>query len=594
MVTRRLAAVLALDAVGYSAMMARAEEQTHKRIGAEIGRMTREIERSHGRVFSIAGDGLMAEFPSSIGAVKCALRLQAEAARRNAKSPADERIFFRIGINSGEVIAEGGRVGGTTVNIAARLESLAEAGGVYLSATVYEVVRRTVAVAYESVGHKRLKNIRDPVSIYSIPAEACSAWSGMPALPREGAPGATGMQALADYRASLAVVPFRTLQRDQTDAYFAEGIVDDIIRLLSGLNDLLVVSRSSTLNFARVPIDIREVAHELNVRYVLHGGVQRSGEALRIAVELSEAPPGTVIWADRFDGQVSDLFSLQDRIAVQVATTIAPQLRERELNRALRKHPESMTAYDLTLQALDLFGRMDRNSLARANRLLEQAIAHDAGYAPAYSYKASFLAQWIGQGWSKDELADRVASAEAARMAIERDPNDAVALAIYGHVQSYLMKDYKVGQELLERAVTAGPSCAWAWGYSSLTLGYLGDCAAAIARAERAVRLSPIGPDSFWWEHFLSQAYYLSGRFRDAIDWGRLSAAHAPANASNLRCLSASLVAAGEITEAKRLAAQLMSYVPTFGLSSFRERTPLRGEVRETFIDLLRQAGLPD
>jgi adenylate cyclase len=532
----------------------------------------------------------MAEFPSAIEAVKCALRLQAEAARRSAKWPADEQILLRIGINSGEVIGGGNRTGGTTVNIAARLESLAEAGGVYLSATVYKVVRRTVTVAYDPVGQKRLKNIRDPISIYSIPPSACSEWGGMPALSREVTRGATGMQALADYRASLAIVPFRTLQRDQTDAYFAEGIIEDIIRLLSGLKDLLVVSRSSTINFARVPLDIREVAHELNVRYVLHGGVLRSGEELRISVELSEAPSGTVIWADRFEGQIADLFDLQDRIALQVATTIAPQLRERELGRARRKHPESMTAYDLTLQALDLFGHMDRNSLARANQLLEQAMAHDPGYAPAYSYKASFLSQWIGQAWSENETADAAAAAEAARMALDRDPNDALALAIYGHVQSYLMKDYKVGQELLERAISVGPSCAWAWAHSSLTLGYLGDYTAAVARAERAVRLSPMGPDSSRLEHFLSQAYYLSGRFSDAIAWGRLSATHAPANASNLRCL----IAAGEITEAKLFAAQLMSYVPTFRLSSFRARTPLRGEVRERFIDHLRQADLPD
>ena len=237
---------------------------------------------------------------------------------------------------------------------------------------------------------------------------------------------------------------------------------------------------------------------------------------------------------------------------------------------------------------------MDRSSIEQARELLEQAIAHDPDYAPAYSHMAFLRMRWIGQGWSEDELADRTMAASVARMAIERDRNDALGLAIYGHLQSYLLKDYGVAQEYLERAMAAGPSCAWAWAYSSLTCGYLGDIATAIARAERAVRLSPIGADSFWLEHYLSQAYYLGGRYDDAIAWGRMSAAHAGANTSNLRCLIASLVAAQEMDEARKIAHQLMRLVPTFRLATFRARTPLRGEVRDQFADRLRLAGVPD
>jgi len=458
---------------------------------------------------------------------------------------------------------------------------------------VFEQVRRTVAASYEPLGQHRLKNIRDPVMVYGIPASACSSWINMPALPRISVPDVTA-EAGSEYRPSLAVLPFRTLQKDQSDAYFAEGMIDDIIRALGGLKDLLVISRSSTIGFARMPLDVRRVGHELDVRYVLHGSVRRAGNTLRIAVELSESQTGSVIWADRFDGELTDLFDLQDRIALRVATAIAPQLRERELNRALRKHPDSMTAYDLTLQALDRFYRMDRSSIEQARELLEQAIAHDPDYAPAYSHMASLRMRWIGQGWSEDELADRTMAASVARMAIERDRNDALGLAIYGHLQSYLLKDYGVAQENLERAMAAGPSCAWAWAYSSLTCGYLGDIATAIARAERAVRLSPIGADSFWLEHYLSQAYYLGGRYDDAIAWGRMSAAHAGANTSNLRCLIASLVAAQEMDEARKIAHQLMRLVPTFRLATFRARTPLLGEVRDQFADRLRLAGVPD
>ncbi len=593
-IERRLAAILGADIMGYSALMARAEEETHRRVGAELDRVFREIEKSHGRVFSFAGDGLMAEFPSAVEALKCAMRVQAEAGKRNARLPPEQRIQFRIGINSGEIMLQKDRTGGNAVNIAARLEALAEPGGVSLSAAVFEQVRRVVAAPYEPTGEQRLKNIRDPVMVYAIRASACSSWINMPALPRQSEPEGAVAEAGGEYRPSLAVLPFRTLQKDQSDAYFAEGMIDDIIRALGGLKDLLVISRSSTIGFARLPLDVRRVGHELDVRYVLHGSVRRAGSALRIAVELSEAQTGSVIWADRFDGELADLFDLQDRIAMRVATAIAPQLRERELSRALRKHPDSMTAYDLTLQALDLFYRMDRTSILQARDLLEQASAHDPDYAPAYSHMASLRMRWIGQGWSDDEMADRAMAASAARMAIERDRNDALGLAIHGHMQSYLLKDYSLAQDYLERAMAAGPSCAAAWAYSSLTCGYLGDYATGVARAERAVRLSPLGADAFWLEHYLSQAYYLGGRYEDAVAWGQMSAAHAGANTSNLRCLIASLVAIDKLDEARKIAQHLLQLVPTFRLSTFRARTPLRGEVRDLFAERLGSAGLPD
>ena len=237
---------------------------------------------------------------------------------------------------------------------------------------------------------------------------------------------------------------------------------------------------------------------------------------------------------------------------------------------------------------------MDRSSIVQARELLEQAIVHDPNYAPAYSHMALLRMRWIGQGWSEDEMADTNMAASFARMAIDRDRNDAHGLAIYGHLQSYLLKDYDVAQQYLERALAAGPSCAWAWAYSGLTHGYLGDTATAVARTERAVRLSPVGADAFWLEHYLSQSYYLDGRHDDAIGWGRMSAAHVGANTSNLRCLIASLVAAEEMDEARKLAQHLLRLVPTFTLRRFRARTPLRGEVRELFARRLGLSGVPD
>ena len=270
-------------------------------------------------------------------------------------------------------------------------------------------------------------------------------------------------------------------------------------------------------------------------------------ETLRIAVEFCEAQTGTVIWGDRFDGTLDELFELQDRIALRVATSVIPHLREQELSRARRKHPESMTAYDLTLQGLDLFDRVDRTSLEQSGMLLERAIAADPNYGPAYSQQASVRMRIVAQGWSTDEAADTAFAADRARAALEREPNDPVALAICGHVQSYLLKDHDAAQQYLDRALEVGPSCPLAWGYSSLTCGYLGEHDNAVQRAEYALRLSPIGPDSCRYQHYISIAHYLAERYQEAVAWGRSSAALAPANVASLTCLTASLVGLGDV-----------------------------------------------
>lgn len=593
-VERRLAAVMGADIQAYSALMANAEEDTHRRVGAEFDHVIEVIEKNHGRVFTFAGDGLMAEFPSAAEALKCALRMQADTEKRNIRRAPERRIRFRIGINSGEIIVQGDRTGGNAVNIAARLESLAEAGGIALSEVVYEQTRPTVPAGYAFFGEHRLKNIPHTVSIYTIPAAECARWAGMPVLPRRTTPGEAFGQP-AEYRPSLAVLPFRTLRQDLSDAYFAEGFVDEIIHALGALQDLLVIARSSTQFFSREPLDLRRVGHELDVRYVLHGSVRRERGSVRIMVELTEAHTGSVLWADRFEGSIDDLFDLQDSISARVATSIAPNLRDRELARALRKHPDSMSAYDLVLQALSLFHRADRASLERSSAVLNQAIAADPTYGPAFSHRAALRMRMIGQGWSGQDSEESAAAARDAFMAIERDGQDAVALAIYGHIQSYLMKDFNRAKEYLDRALGAGPNCPLAWGFSSLRCGYLGRHEDAVERAERALRLSPVGPDAARFEHYLSQAYYLSGRYEDAIAWGRMSAAHGSANnTSNLRCLIASLVAADEVEEARELTRALARLVPNFGLQAFRRRTPLPAGVAECFTERLRSAGSPE
>ena len=462
-IKRRLAAILGADIRGYSLLMAGNEEDTHQRVGLAMGRLAREIQKAQGHIFSDAGDGLMAEFPSAVEALRCALRIQADVGKRNAALPPEQRIEYRMGINAGEVVLRQGRAGGNVVNVAARLEQIADPGGIFISSRVFEQVNGVVTTKYEPIGQRRLKNIPEPVMVYRIPPQACQAWTSMSALPLPLARPSN-----EDYRPSLAVLPFLTLG-DVSDSYFARGMVDDIIRLLGGLKELLVIERSSTLGFGGSSFDLRRIGQELDVRYVLHGNLRRADRKLRITVELCETEAGQVIWADRFDGELSELFELQDRIAIRVVGAVAPHVRDRELGRGMRKHPSSMTAYDLTLQALDQLHRMDKHLFFQARDLLRQALAHDPDYAPAYSYLAYWHIFQVGQGWSSDHGVDTAAAAQAAQAAVERDQSDALGLAFYGHTQSYLLKNYTAAMDLLDRALMAGPSCAWAHALSSLT-----------------------------------------------------------------------------------------------------------------------------
>jgi adenylate cyclase len=315
-IARRLAAILAWDISGYSALMGRNEEGTHRRVGGEVARVMKEIQKAKGRVFSFAGDGLMAEFPSSVEALKCAMRIQADSNRRNTKLSAADQLRYRIGINSGEIIVQDGRTGGNAINIAARLEQIAEPGGICLSQVVLEQVSRVVSANYVWFGERKLKNIRDPVAVYMITAAS---------FLRSISSAGTDSQSLSqheEYRPSLAVLPFRTLQEDRSDAYFAEGMVDDIIRALGGLKDLVVVSRSCTIGYADTTPSPARVGRELNVNYILRGSVRRASGQVRIAVELVDAEAQSSIWADRFDGELADIFDLQDRIALRTASRI--------------------------------------------------------------------------------------------------------------------------------------------------------------------------------------------------------------------------------------------------------------------------------
>jgi adenylate cyclase len=393
---------------------------------------------------------------------------------------------------------------------------------------------------------------------------------------------------------SIAVLPFRKFQHDPENAYFADGIVEGIVHVLSGLDRLRVISRGSALALAERTVDPREIGRELGVRYVLYGGVQRAGDRLRISTELSESETGNVIRTDRHDGDMADLFALQDRIAEQAVATITPTVREHELQRALRKPPANLTAYDLVLRALDRFHRLDRDSFDQAYAFLRQAMSADPSSAIPYSYLAWWHGMRIAQGWSLDVEGDNAAATSAGSAAVALDANDPVALAARGYSLGYVSRDFISAEECLNRAINVSPSCALAWGFGAGIRCWTERGVEAVQWGERAIRLAPYDTFAFLFEHLLSQAHYTVGNYDEAITWGQRSAAANPRHMPNLRTLIASLVAAGRASDSVALVDRLMQLEPNMSLEAFARRTPLQGRLRDQFIYQLRTAGLPD
>lgn len=394
-------------------------------------------------------------------------------------------------------------------------------------------------------------------------------------------------------RPSIAVLPFQTLGPPD-ERYFGDGIVDDIIQGLAGLKELFVIAKGSTRNYRGATLDVKAIGRELGVRYILHGSVQRSGDQLRIHTMLADAETAEIVKPNRYSGRLSDLFDLQDQIALETTKLIAPYVRERELRRAMRKHPQNMTAYDLVLQALDAFYKLEYVGFARARELLQQAITLDPSYSLALSYAAHWHSWRIGQGWTRDPLKDSAEAARLAQLAIQQNPDDAIALAILGHVHSYVRRDFTEAMRVLDHAILVAPNSPLPRTLRSATLGYLGDGAGAVEEATLALRLSPLDARLYFVEHILSQAHYINGDFKDAAEWAARSDSRRPQHAPNLRVLAASLIALGRSDEARKVAERHASIEPGFRLTQWLGRTPLTGDIGRAIAEQLRAAGMKE
>ena len=577
-VERRLTAILAADVAGYSRLTGVDEEGTHFRLREHLRALVDpRIAEHRGRIVKTTGDGVLVEFGSVVDALHCALNVQRGMAERNRDLPPDERIEFRIGINVGDIILDSGDIFGDGVNVAARLEGLAEPGGICLSDDAQRQLRGKLDIAFEDAGEHRLKNIAWPVRIYRVRP------GGAAAKPRPAL-------ALPD-KPSIAVLPFQNLSGDPEQEYFADGMVEDIITALSRFRNLFVISRNSSFTYKGHAVDVKQFGRELGVRYVLEGSVRKAANRVRITAQLIDAATGAHLWADRFDGALENIFELQDRVTESVVGAIAPKLEQTEIERAKRKPTDSLDAYDYYLRGQASIHPWTREGHEEALRLFYRAIELDPGFASAYGMAAWCRLQSKVRGWMHDRAQQIAETARLARRAAELGKDDAVALSAAGFALAYVVRDMAAGVTFIDRAVALNPNIAWAWLYSGWARVWLGQPDAAIEHFEHAMRLSPLDPLIADVQAATAHAHFFAGRYEEAASWAAMAL---DARAAQYIVAAANALA-GHMEEAEKIVARLRQRDPGLRISTLRETLgPYRPEDLAKYEEGLRKAGMPE
>lgn len=585
-VERRLAAVLAADVAGSCRLIGADEEGTLAQLRALRKTIFEPaITKHRGRIVKNTGDGALVEFASVVDAARCADNIQRSFAEHNIDVPLNRRIEMRIGVHAGDIIIDENDIFGDAVNIAVRLEEIAEPGGICISDDARRQVRGKIDIAFDDIGWQNLKNIRDPVR----------AWRVRP------------MQATGDeYRAPqdkpfIAVIPFQNLSDDTKHEHLADGIVDEITTGLARIRWLSVIARNSTLAYGGRSVDVRQIGRELGARYVLEGSVRKEGNRVRVTGQLIDAATGAHLWADRFDGEVTNLFDLQDEVTESVVGAIAPELQQAEIERARRKRTESLDAYDLFLRGMarkvaDLAGGLEQptsEGTSEALRLFYEAIELDPDFASAQGMAALCYAQRRAFGWASDLVREVEEAARLARGAIQAGKDDAVALATGGYVLAFVVHELETGVAAIERALMLNSNFAAAWLFLGWTKVWRCQPDVAIEHLERAMRLNPLGRGIAGMQAAMATAHFFAGRYDEASSWaGRLLREY-PASHPGLRIAVASNAAAGRTEEAKRAAARLLRLDPAFRVSKLKNSLgPYPPEAVSKYEEAMRAAGL--
>ena len=571
--TRRLAAILAADVAGYSRLIGADEEGTLNRLRSiRTELIDLKIAEHRGRIVKTTGDGLLVEFSSVVDALRCSTQWQHGMGERNHAASVDNRIEFRIGVHQGDIVVEGDDIFGDGVNVAARLEGLAEPGGICVSARVQEDVAGRLDLTFDDLGEQNLKNIVRPVRVYRVRDATSKTTSVQPALPLPDKP-------------SIAVLPFRNMSGDPEQEYFADGMVEEIITALSRIRWLFVIARNSTFTYKGQPVDVKRVGRELGVRYVLEGSVRKAGQRVRITGQLIDAVTGTHLWADRFDGSLEDVFELQDKVAVSVAGVIEPALQTAETARSVARPTVDLTAYDLYLRAFSMALSSDKR-MPEAVHLLEQAIERDPRYGPALAWAAFCCFRLCLDGLSKDSAADSLKGVSFARRALEVADDDPSVLSNAAIALAYFGEDIGAMTALADRAVALNPSFARGWYTSGVLRCWAGELDVAIKDVDAALRLSPrarVG-NSF---ALIGRAHFLSRRFDQAVPKLLLAIQDDPTYPEPYRTLAACYAHMGRLDEAREVVKRLRNITPVVVPTFSFLRNP---EHRELFLSGLRLA----
>jgi len=547
---RRLAAILAADVAGYSRLMGADEEGTLERLKALRRELVDpKIAEHHGRIVKTTGDGILVEFASVVDAVRCAVEVQQAMAGRHTGVKADNRIELRIGINLGDVIVEGDDLYGDGVNIAARIEALADAGGVFVSNTVHDHVRDRLPFVFEDLGEQQVKNIARPVRVYRVRDTAAKSPSALvpSALPLPDKP-------------SIAVLPFANMSGDPEQEYFADGMVEEIITALSRIRWLFVIARNSTFTYKGQSVDVKQVGRELGVRYVLEGSVRKAGQRVRITGQLIDATTGTHLWADRFDGSLEDVFELQDKVAVSVAGVIEPRLQAAEISRSSERSTDDLTAYDLNLRAYAMFWSSAKH-IPEALRLTKQAIARDPRYGPALAWAAYCCVALIHGNQSENREANRREGVDFARRALQVAGDDPGVLTNASYALAYFGEDIGAMMALVDRALALNPSFARGWYISGVIKLWAGQPDVAIEHVEASMRLSPrapVGPAL----GVIGGAHFFARRFTEAVPKLLLAIQEYSSYIQPYRYLAACYAHMGQFDDAQEIVARLRAISP--------------------------------
>lgn len=566
-----------VDVVGFSQMMQSDEDGTYQRwisLRSEI--VLPKLEEHGGMLVKSTGDGIFVTFDQPVNAVRWVRDVQMESRRRR------HGLMLRAALNFCRVLRDGSDLIGDGVNIAARLQEFAPAGGAILTNAFYQQIGDNSEFQTRPLGEVNLRKMKRPVVAFELVMDGRPALSVPP-------PGPAGLP-------SIAVMPFSSKEGVESDRYFATGIVDDIISRLSRMNDLTVISRSSTLSFANQVADPQSLADVLGVRYVVTGVLRHAGQSYRLSAEMLDTQNGQVLASLSRDFFEADTFAVQDEIVEAILSQLLPGMRSAERRRSLRKAPASFTAYDSYLRALDLIGNLEQDSFRQSRDHLQNAMDGDPTFSPPFAWASRWHSLNVGQGWSEDPAADSKMASKLAQQAIRMDDVDARALATFGHVQAYLFGDFDMAITYLDRARQANPNSSTAWLLSSVSLSSMGRVEEGVEAAKRALRLSPFDPHLFQFYVFLGIVHYDAEHYDDAVKWLSMGLAENPHYTSGWRTLIVAHEALGQHDAARAAAGRLIALEPGFSLSKFRQTRRLYSDPSkaELFCARLKQAGMPE